>query len=270
MPATKRNGSTKWSARHYVTVYAMARDGHTRDAIARAIGVDPKTLGKWMRDRPALRDAWERGRAHVDGSAPARPDIEGYVYQQLSPEMARLWDQITEAEHLDNTRERVEALFARHGKHARQAMFIHALVNGLHNPTRAMQRTGVTKRMLDHWVDTDPGFATLLDEIQWHKQNWYIGYFDMLVASGSESATLHAVKTVCADRGYVDRVRVKHEGDVVNPNLAPQLDLTELDLDPDTLAKVLEALRKREIAMQSAGAPDALPDPMMVEGRVVS
>jgi len=81
-----------------------------------------------------------------------------------------------------------------------------------------------------------------VDEIHWHKANYFESAFIGRVAAGDTPAIIHAVKTKCRHRGYNDKIEVEHSGTIGNEHT---FSITDLDLDVDTRKKVLEALRKK-------------------------
>lgn len=246
----------KFDPSFYVKVYKLARDGHPVTHIAKALGTTCPTFNRWCKRRPALQAALDEGRAESAGGALGN-SLQGYLYQHLSPELQQLWDKVMEFEHLQNPAEKVQALLADKGKRTRQRLTIHALGQTLFNTSRALRMVGVPKRTFDGWVKDDPGFAELVEELEWHQEEFYKSRFNGLVARGDTAATIHAVKTKLRHRGYNDRLEVTHTGNVTTQHEVA-LDLTELDLDAPTRRALLAALRARQ---QATTQPAALPGP---------
>lgn len=234
---------TKWRPLYYAKAYAYAAEGMSNKDIASALGVNETTFVRWTKTKPDLPATLRLARQGTKRNDV--PSFQDYVYKQLSPHLQACWDRLRTLEREPNGKERVESMLQQGGTRLRQHMFIHALVTGLWSPTNALKRTNTSKTELDRWTKEDPDFAKLMDEIHWHKQNWYISQFDMRVAAGDTTAVLHAVKTIAADRGYNDRLTVEHTGTVEHQH-NQQLDLTELDLPPQVQRQILDAIKQRQ------------------------
>lgn len=228
----------KFNATMYVTAYELARDGFADDFIGRSIGVTGNTFRNWCRQKPALADAVARGRGiHKKTN---ETTFHEYIYGHLSPELRDLWDQIHAFEMEKNGVERTALLLANSGTQTRQRLFIHALTQTAFNTSRALRKVGISRRRLEDWCKNDPDFAELVDEIQWHQKNFFESAFVGRVAAGDTSAVIHAVKTKCRDRGYSEKIEIEHTGTV---NHQHTISVTELNLDTETLHKILLAVR---------------------------
>lgn len=239
MPCMKPD---KFEDTMYVTAYQYARDGMSDEQIGKALGVSGPTFRRWCGDNDALADAVARGRAVVDGQDGIT--FPEYVYRHLPPDLRALWDEINECAELDNGFERVEALLKNGGIRARQHLFIHALAQSCFNVSASMRRLHVTRKMYDNWRANDPEFATLIDEMHFHKKNFFETAFIGRVAAGDTAAILHAVRSQLGDRGYNDKIQIEHSGTVEHRHT---VDVTELGLTLDVLVTIREAMRaKRE------------------------
>lgn len=225
----------------YVTVYELARDGFSDNQIAKTIGVILNTLHTWCRQKPALADAIARGRG-INKKANTAVFHE-YVYNHLSSDLRELWDKIHACEKEKNGVERVNALLKDQGRQTRQHLFIYALTQSAFNTSRALRMVGIPRRTFEQWCSRDPDFAELVDEIHWHKQNFFEQAFIARVAAGDTSAVIHAVKTKCRDRGYNEKIEIEHTGTVKHQHT---IAINELDLDAETLNKILIALRAKQ------------------------
>lgn len=244
----------KFEATMYVTAYELARDGLSDEQIAKALGVTGITFRRWCRRRPALADATARGRHHRD---PAEAlTFHEYVYNHLSPNLRDLWGEIQDCQELTNGVERVEALFKHHGIRARQHLFIYALTQSLFNVSGALRKVGLPRKTFESWCANDPEFAELIDEIHWHKQNFFEQAFIGRVAAGDTAAVIHAVKTKCRDRGYNEKIEIEHTGTVHHEHT---VSVAELDLPLDTRRAILDALRRHQAATATHPTPARLP-----------
>lgn len=241
----KGPNTSKFEKTMYVTAFQYARDGMSDNLIGKALGVSGVTFRRWCDNDYALADAVARGRETIDGQdAMTFPD---YVYRHLSPHLRDLWDEINECEQLENGFERVEALLVNGGMRARQHLFIHALAQSCFNVSQSMRKLNISRRMYDYWRTSDPKFAELLDEMHWHKHNFFETAFIGRVAAGDTAAILHAVRSQLGSRGYNDKVQVEHSGTVEHRHT---VDVTDLDLPIDIRKQILAALREKQEVLE--------------------
>lgn len=257
--AKKRRKPQKWNGMVPVKAYRFARQGINPTDTARLLGVSKVMFYKWLKDRPELKEALELAKADAGGDG----TFPSWVYARLSPELKALWDKIDNWSDQKNGYQKITELLADHGARTRQQLFLHALCVSAFNPSEAMRKVGVSKRELDRWAEADPDFCELVEEIDYHKKNFFEGSLVQLVAAGDPSATTFANKTVNADRGYAVKgsLDVQHSGAVLHG----VLDLADLlpYLSDVCRLEVLEAIRKRERALPAA-VESALPDPVAV------
>jgi hypothetical protein len=231
----------KFNATMYVTAYELARDGFADDFIGRSLGVTGNTFKNWCRRKPALADAVSRGRGVHNKTGETA--FHEYIYMHLSPDLQDLWDQIHEFEKEKNGVERTRLLLANNGKETMQRLFIHALTQSGFNASRALRKIGIPRKRFINWCRTDPDFAELIDEVEWHQKNFFEHAFVTRVAAGDTSAVIHAVKTKCRDRGYNEKIEIEHTGTI---NHQHTISIAQLNLDTETLGKILIAVRKHK------------------------
>lgn len=248
---------SKFDDTMYVRAFQYAKDGMSDEKIGKALGVTGPTFRRWCADNEALEDAVEQGRGvGADVDAMTFPD---YVYRHLSPELRNLWDAIHECAELENGVERVEAALRNGGKHARQHLFIHALATTCFNVSSSMRMLNVSRKMYENWRSNDPNFAELLDEMNWHKENFFEQAFIGRISAGDTSAILHAVKSQLGDRGYSDKLAIEHSGTIEHKHT---IDITNLDLPLKVRVKILDALEVYEVAERSANPQQPAPLPL--------
>lgn len=253
----------KWDDRFYVEAYILARAGHYDKAIGEALGVSQPTICRWIQEKPALKDAIERGRSPEDGGGSLRE----YVYGRLPYDLQVLWDRIDLADELDSGVSRVEQMLAGAGTKARQHLFLYALVHTSFDASEACRKVNVSKRVVDGWVRNDPNFAELLDEIRWHKGNFFEGQLVRLVKDGDPAAVLHVNKTFNRARGYgeVKRIEkdgeVKHTHDHQHQHTHRVVKVSELNLPAEVLEVMAEAMEKK------LGVINANPSGLQVQER---
>lgn len=210
--------------------------------IAASLEIGPGTLVKWIdksEDLQLARDLAEERRGN-------RTTLSGYVFGRLSKEAQEKWKQIQFWDGSESSFEKIEAILNGHSKRLRQELFIHALVTSNFDVSAACHMVGVTYRCLDHWRTDDLEFRQLVEEIQWHKKNFFERALMDLVEERHPAATIFVNKTVNSDRGYSEKIQVEHTGAVDTGGF----NLDDLDLDLDTRKKILEAIRRKD-AMKS-------------------
>lgn len=228
----------------------------------------PKPNGNLPSKRVALQMGWDTRRLQRHANHPDwilvrkivsehqafrnRENTFGhYVFKHLSQEAREIWEDLQfHAEHKDGM-EQIRLLMNRQSSKIRQELFVHALVSTNYDVSRSCQMTGLSRNTLDKWRN-DARFAELLEEIQFHKKNFFEKAMMDLVHMRNPLAVIWANKTVNADRGYSEKVRVEHTvqgGD---------FSLEDLDLDIETRRKILEAIRKRQLQAKEV---KALPPP---------
>jgi len=229
-----------WKTTNYVTAYEFARQGLSDARIAESMGISKVTLRKWRKNRPAFKEAIVRGRGIVNGKSEIT-EYHEYIFGKLPLHLQELWEEITWAEVELNPIKRVEALLVDHGKRARQHLFIHALVASNFNVSASCSKVNISRKTFEHWVTNEPDFAELMDEMTWHKKNYFESALIRLVARGDTSAILFVNRTQNRDRGYNDKQVVEHQGTINHNHTVIQVD--KLDLPLDVRRTILEAVR---------------------------
>lgn len=245
----KKERKDKWRDDFYVKAHALAKAGWGDGKIANALGVDDDTFRRWRKKRPALEEALLSARSGANGVE----SFHEYVYKQLPDHLRRLWDKINKCSRERNGVSRVEALLENAGLRARQHLFLYALVNANFNPSAACRAVNITKKTFDNWKNYDPDFLELVDEIDWHKGNFFEGALVMLVKEGNAPAVLFANKTFNAKRGYAD----KGDSTVIHNHLHAVVNVDDLNLPLETRKALLDAMR----AKREGRVVDALPLP---------
>lgn len=237
---------TKWNDRLYVKVYELAKSGLSESAIASAIGTTKATLSKWKSERPALRDAIKQAK---QDSTLKTPDIKEYIYKRLPSHLQDLWDEIDECEKEENGLLRAQALIEKQSKVTRQHFFLYALVDGNFNLSEACRKVCISRSTLERWIKDDPDFSELIDEIHWHKKNFFEGHLCKLIRQGDSSATIFANRTFNKDRGYGDSLNFKgkvehdHKGKVEHDHIHQHVDLDSLEGFPiEAKIQLLDAM----------------------------
>lgn len=235
-----RHPKDKWDDRFFLTVYQLARDERTPTEIAAALGVDHHTLLSWRKAKPALEEAYQKGKMK------STQRFENYIYDRLPPKLQTLWDKIQKFDETDNALQKIMGLMENHGMRARQQLFIQALVSKNFNPSKACKAIGISYTQLMTWARTDSNFGELLNEIEWHKKNFYEDSLFDLVKNGNPAATIFINKTKNQDRGYGAKLQVEHSGDI-NHNHRQMLDLDSLNLPLDLRKQLVDHIEEHRI-----------------------
>lgn len=244
----KKNRS-KYNARYLIRAFELARMGESNEAICNALGISKAAFGNWMKKFPSLRWALKRARKNVAGMT-----MEKYIFSRLPPKLQKLWEKINQWRDNPTAAGKIDALLDTQGKRVRQHLFLHALVNGNYNPTKACQAVGITTRTFKYWQD-DPDFKELLDEIIWHQGNFGEEALWKLVQKGEPSIVKFYNQTKNKDRGYVEKTVV--EGNIQHQHV---IVLDQLDLPLHIKKIILKAIEERDKNVIDGESRPALED----------
>lgn len=235
-----RKKTKVWQPITLVHIYRQAKAGLSDEAIARALEINRNTIKLWKKKKPEVVEALSLARQEIPEDG-----FTSYFYQQLPPKLQKLWAEIETANELGGGIGILDQILADHGKRARQSLFLHALVSSHFSPTRAMEKVGIDRRQLESWIEQDPEFAELVEEIQYHKKNFFEEALVKLVGAGDRAAVMFANRGANRDRGYgkSEDVNVNVNGVIEHRQV---LDLTELDLSPACRIEIAAAIRRRE------------------------
>lgn len=231
-----------WSPILLVRVYRLARLGMCDSDICKELGVSRQTFHRWIREKPELAEAMRMAeKERSEGET-----LPEWIYRQISPELREVWDQVRAWHREENGVLKIEMLLADKGVRVRQQLFLHALCVCRFSASHALRMVNVSKREFDQWVSSDPCFSELVQEVEWHKGNYFERQLVKLVQEGNPQAVIFANKTLNSTRGYGARMKmdVQHSGAVLHG----VMDLGDLlpYLSADTRLQVLEAIRRRE------------------------
>jgi hypothetical protein len=141
------------------------------------------------------------------------------------------------------------------GIRGRQHLFLYSLIHSNFNVSASCRRLNIDRKTFTRWVTTDPGFAELLDEVHWHKKNYFEQAFIGLVQRGDTPAILHAARTQLRDRGYGDRLDVSHSGTIQHDH-DHRIALEDLDLPLNVRRVILDAVRAQRARLATVAADD--------------
>jgi transposase len=240
------HGNQKYKKTYPVLVFAMLKKGMKRKEIAGELAVSEGTLAVWYRSKKGFRKSVIRGRQAYAAAQKEKHAVlaksfsfADYVYGKLPAKLQKLMNDINEIDHANSGIEIVEALLVGKGKRVRQQLFISALVSSNFSISKALQKVGVSHTLFTSWTAADPGFAELLKEIKWHRQNFCEEALMIKVQEGDTSAILFANKTVNRSRGYGDKTEVSGGDD-------SSFDIDKLNIPLETKRIVLRAIREKQ------------------------
>lgn len=238
----KKHVRSKWKIELLVPIYELARSGMKNTTIARTLGTNLATFKLWMRKYPVLAQALKQAREAISSSIEDGGSFRNYVYKRLPSKVKDYWDKLFALEEDPKGMVKQINILNSCSKNIRQHLFFFALVHFAFNPSEACRFINITSAALHAWCEDDPKFRELMDEIHWHKANFYEGGLVKLVAKGDSAATIFANKTFNRDRGYNDKVSVEVSG-TVNQGIS----LDELEaLSLDDRKRILAALRTKK------------------------
>jgi len=232
----------------------LRNDISSHKQMALEIGMDERSLYR----REDTED-WSLARKLAEQVKPRREaTFAAYVFKQLSPEAQKAWESIRFWSNHKDASKMIEKLLHPHNRRVRQELFIHALVSTTFDTTAACRLACVSKDTLRVWREEDLEFCQLVEEVQWHKKNFFEKAMLDLVNERHPLATIWVNKTVNADRGYSEKIKVEHS---INPD---GFNFEDLDLDLETKRKILDAIRrKRELSSGTNGQPKRLAAPVV-------
>lgn len=204
---------------------------------AAALGIAQKTLKQWLAAFPDF----ELARDMAAGHRANRETLNNYIYERLSPEAQECWEKIKRWDRF-SAWSKIEALLQGKTKRIRQELFIHALVCSNFDASTAGRMIGVSRPTYERWMKEDLAFQQLIEEITWHRKNFFEKALMNLVETGHPHAVIFVNRTVNADRGYSEKLKIEHSGQVSGDDFS----LDDLELDADTRDKILIAIRKRK------------------------
>jgi len=217
-------------------------DACLRDAdishVAKALDRNHQVLRKQIKADPELQLA--KTLADQNRKMPGDGlELKDYILERLSPDARKVWEDIQFWE--DNTG-KIDAILNGKSKRIKQELFIHALVSTCFDVSASCKMVGVSRNSLEMWKH-DIDFRQMLDDVQWHRKNFFESALLDLVQLRNPAAVMFVNRTQNRDRGYGEKIEVDHTGIA-----GTGIDIDELDLDLDTRKKILEAVRRKAAA----------------------
>jgi len=244
---------TVWKNDKIIKTYELAKSGLNERKIAAALGISFATFVVWEKKKPVFKMALEMGRKAYkkpDGSVFSFRD---YVYGRMSNSVRVLWDKINKCDRAKNGTERIEAILSKRGVRVRQQLFIYAWTSSNFSISNALRKVNLSRQAFEGWKK-DPDFCELINELEWHKGNFFEDHLCKLIAGGDSGATLFANRTYNRGRGYNDKVDVNMElkGEI----MSNVVNVDSLELPVETRKKILTAMRQKKQDLKAKKSND--------------
>ncbi len=235
---------TVWQDAFIIRVYNLAKSGMRESQMAKVLGISLPTFIIWKKKRKQFHLALQTGRKEHRGDNGHVISFKDYVYARLPADLRKVWSIINRLDEAKGGREKIEAILARRGKIVRQHLFIYAWTSTNFSISSALRKVNISRSTFKKWSNDDPDFAKLIDEINWHKKNFFEDHLCTLVAKGDGACTIFANRTFNRDRGYNEKV-------TVDMNLSGEIDQTVMSVDMmklplETRKEILKSLRKQK------------------------
>jgi len=234
----KKNGSWNVDLEFILIFYdAFLREPALKRVAKDVFETTEGTLAKLIEKHPELAQAKALAEHNRQRGA-----LGSYVLKNLSKEARETWEKLTSL----TTFEEIEALFRNRPQRLRQQLFCHAIIHTGHDISKACAMVGVDRRKMENWK-TDLAFLQMLEEVQFHKKNYWEHALHNLGMEGYPAAIIFANRTLNRDRGYGDDIVID-----MGPAGRHDFEWEELAglLDVETQKKILDAIELRKKAVE--------------------
>lgn len=205
--------------------------------IATVMGISEERLKAWKSEHPAFYRGIiaARAKSGVSGTATA---LTTHISNSLPPELRELWEELS-GENM-TAQETVRYNLATRGDYDRQRLLVHALSVTRFDLNKCCQILDISKAKLDSWVQNDPRFAQLWEQVHWAKQNFLESALMDKVADGDTKSIIFANSTLNRDRGYGQTVKVE----ATHTHVHAVVDVTKLNLPTEIRSAILMAVKE--------------------------
>lgn len=228
----KKNGQWNVDLEFIITFYDCYVRERSLRTVAAAMGMRETQLSLLLKKHPELDQARDMAEMNRNKSA-----LKNYVLNTLSEDARLIWDKIANLSSL----EAIEGILKNRPTKVRQQLFCHAILHTGYDISKACAMVGVNRNMIEKWKQ-DLEFLQMLEEVQFHKKNFFEKALIGLVSDGYPGAVIYANRTINRDRGYDEKITV--ESNI--PIGRVDWDIGDLDLDVVTMKKVLAAIEKKK------------------------
>lgn len=229
----KKNGHFNFDLAYILYFYdAYLRERSIR-ALAAVMGMTNKAMMEAIQRHPELQQAME-----IADENRTKGVLSNYVQKSLSPEARKTWEKLAGLE----TWEAIELTLKNKPLRLRQQLFCYAILYTGYDMSKACAMVAIDRAQIERWK-ADPEFLQMLEEVQFHKKNFFEKGLIGLVHENHPGAILFVNRTYNADRGYSERLDLNQ-----NARPSSDWDVGDLDLDLETMKKVLAAIEKKKAA----------------------
>ena len=219
-----------------IKFYEAAQREKSIEGLARAVDTTFETMRRWLKRFPELAEAKKIAEKKREATT-----FKDYVFKHLSPEAREIWGELEFWKSSDKHAEKALELLDGKPKKLLQELFIHALIANGFNPSEACHAVNITYSQFEYWRANDLEFLQMVEEIEWHKKNFYEQALHDLVGERNVAAVMFANRTKNADRGYSEKLNVEHSGSV-----SVGFSIDQLHLPLEVRKQVLAAIRDCE------------------------
>lgn len=232
-----RGYRSKLKPHHYLGVFQLARQGLSKEKMAKELKVTKQSLVNWLKTDPEILKAFRAGREEFKST-----NFSEYIYKHLPPHLRDLWEEIKDLSDEQDAARLTKKLEDAHlKKRDRQYLFVHCLVTCHFNPLEACRRTGTSYTSWEKWKK-EQSFHQLVKQIYDMKKDFVEGALMGLISQGDSAATIFANKTLNADRGFNPTKKVEVSGTVTHGHLTGDQVLDMLDME--SKKKILHKIRQ--------------------------
>lgn len=217
-------------------VYDAVVRSPSLEVAAQHLGLSKDSLLIRLRKSKRLKAAQRRAETRREGKV----TLGDYVLGRLSPVARSIWEKLQYWEELPDAEAKAAAILQGQPERLRQELFIHALLRSSYNVSTAARLTHVNHQTLRRWR-AQADFQQLVEEVQQHKKDFFEDALVRMVANDVPAAVIFANRTLNADRGYSEKVEMRHSG-----NVTVGIDLESLDLPLDVKRQILDAIKRQE------------------------
>lgn len=236
------DNNKKFQEEMILKIYHLAKESLSDPQIAQALQISEFCLRRWQKIHPGVRDALTQAR-QGKSSLKAGETLREFIFNSLPPRLQELWRKINRFDKKEGGSLLKENLFKSESKEVRQHLFLYALICNSFNPSEACRLTHTPYSTLRKWKD-DPDFEELLQEIEWHKGNFFETALIGLVKKGDVGSILMVNRSFNKERGYGEKVKV--DVDIKGQIEHLVVDIDKLNLPLETRRQILEAMRGEE------------------------
>lgn len=267
----KTPGRDKWDPRMAIDAFILVREGKNMQDVAKVLGVDGQTVRAWRQDKDLFRYAWDRALGvDANGKKELSASLPGYIYGLLPPEVKKVWDRLEYWSEHENGYTKIEQLMKGQTRRVQQMLFVNATVVHGFNPSVACRMCALDRITIDRWLEEDPDFAKLVEEVDWHRKNFFEQALTDLVQARNPFAVIFANKTKNRDRGYGERaeVEVKHSGAVEHHHSHTVVSVDLLKLPLEVRCQLLDAVEahQEDLRLQQLNRTKELPAQLLAAG----